>query len=213
VNHKIAGGVTEDGIVVGNTFDKYGARNPVVRWMMAGFTGALDELVAQAAPTSIHEIGCGEGYWVVRMHTQGKVVRGSDFSAHVIALARENAQQQGIPADLFEARSIYALRPGDDSADLLVCCEVLEHLDDPVRALEILQKVVTRHLIVSVPNEPLWRALNFARGKYVGSMGNTPGHLQHWSRRRFIALISRYFTVTAVRSPLPWTMLLCRPLP
>ena len=40
-----------------------------------------------------------------------------------------------------------------------------------------------RHLLVSVPREPLWRMLNMARGAYWSDLGNTPGHLNHWSRR------------------------------
>jgi hypothetical protein len=63
---------------------------------------------------------------------------------------------------------------------------------------------------VSVPREPLWRALNLARLKYVGALGNTPGHLNHWSRRRFVEFLERRLQVVEVRSPMPWTMALCR---
>jgi len=207
---KIAGGLTEDGIVVGNAYDKYQSRNPVVRRIMQGFESALSGFVAQVNPASIHEVGCGEGYWVAKWQQQGIPARGCDFSEQVIALAQANAQAKGMTKDLFSVRSIYELRPGDDAADLLVCCEVLEHLEDPEAALAVLQAVVGRHLIVSVPREPLWCLLNLARGKYIGQLGNTPGHIQHWSKRGFIDLISRYFDVVGVASPLPWTMLLCR---
>lgn len=208
---KIAGGATEDGVVVGNTYDKYGSQNPIVRWLMNGFENSLSELVEVAAPTSIHEVGCGEGYWVMRWHDQGIQARGCDFSANVIALAKQNAAQRGIPGSLFQQRSIYDLVPGQDSADLVVCCEVLEHLTDPRPALIKLQSVVQRYLIVSVPREPIWCALNIARGKYLRAWGNTPGHLQHWSTRGFQRLIAQYFEITHTRTPLPWTMLLCRP--
>jgi len=66
------------------------------------------------------------------------------------------------------------------------------------------------HLLVSVPREPLWRALNLARGAYVRDLGNTPGHLNHWSRRAFVALLSRFGEVVQLRSPFPWTMVLVR---
>jgi len=56
---KTAGGAQESGIVIGNTYDKYGSRNPIVKWMMNGFASALADLVAAASPTEIHEIGCG----------------------------------------------------------------------------------------------------------------------------------------------------------
>lgn len=208
---KIAGGLTQDGVVVGNAYDKYGSRNPIVRWMMRGFGSALDELVAKANPRSIHEIGCGEGYWVVRWNERGLAARGCDFSAQVIELARENAIGRQLPPTLFRTRSVYELDAIEDRADLVVCCEVLEHLNDPDAALQVLEQIVDRHLILSVPREPLWRLLNAARGKYLADFGNTPGHIQHWSRRSFIRMVSDHFEVIEERHPLPWTMLLCRP--
>lgn len=211
MNVKISGGAKENGIVFGNAYDKYGSRNPVVRWIMGGFELALSELVAKTSPTAIHEVGCGEGYWVLRWNEQGLQAKGCDFSTRVIELARENAVGRGLSTSLFETRSIYDLVASQDSADLVVCCEVLEHLEHPEAGLQALQRIVGRHLIVSVPNEPLWSVLNLARGKYITHWGNTPGHIQHWSKDSFIRLVSKYFDVIEVRRPLPWTMLLCQP--
>jgi 2-polyprenyl-3-methyl-5-hydroxy-6-metoxy-1,4-benzoquinol methylase len=208
---RIAGGTTEDGVVVGNTYDKYGSRNPIVRKIMGGFNSALSDLIERAAPKSIHEVGCGEGYWVLRWNEQGMVARGCDFSSQVIEIARGNAADRGISPILFETRSIYDLKKGKDNADLIVCCEVLEHLERPDDALRALQQVADKYLIVSVPREPLWRMLNLARGKYISAWGNTPGHIQHWSAASFEGLVSRYFDVVEMKSPLPWTMLLCQP--
>ncbi len=210
---RIAGGPEEGGLVVGNAYDKYGSSNPIVRRIMAGFESALGELVSRANPANIHEVGCGEGYWVLRWRREGLAARGTDVSPTAIALARENADREDLPPTLFETRSIYELRPGRDAADLLVCTEVLEHLQTPEAGLRALQRVTEGHLIVSVPREPLWRALNLVRGSYLSTLGNTPGHLQHWSARGFERLVSDYFQVVAVRHPLPWTMLLCRPRP
>jgi len=74
----------------------------------------------------------------------------------------------------------------------------------------VLAGLATPWAIVSVPREPLWRALNLARLKYVGALGNTAGHLNHWSRRSFVDFLERRFDVVEVRSPIPWTMALCR---
>lgn len=208
---KIAGGDDEDGVVIGNTYDKYSSNNPIVRGLMRGFDSALSDFVALARPQTIHEIGCGEGYWVLRWLNQGIIARGCDFSERVITIARENADASHLDASVFAARSIYDLDAVQDSADLIVCCEVLEHLEHPEEALRALGKVTSQHLILSVPREPLWCTLNMARGKYISDWGNTPGHLQHWSKQGFIKFVSEYFEVTAVRSPIPWTMVLCRP--
>ncbi|MEC9247184.1 class I SAM-dependent methyltransferase [Nitratireductor rhodophyticola] len=207
---KVAGGLKEDNVVIGNVFDKYGSRNPIVRWMMNGFEQNLSELVGKAAPRTIHEVGCGEGYWVMRWNSESLSARGSDFSSAVIEMAQANAIARGISPDVFAVRSIYDLEIEKDGADLIVCCEVMEHLEHPEKALATLQKIARNNVILSVPREPLWRVLNMARGKYLGDFGNTEGHLQHWSQKGFVKLVSRYFDVVETRAPLPWTMLLCR---
>ena len=107
----------------------------------------------------------------------------------------------------YVARSIYELDPAEDRADLVVCCEVLEHVERPADALAALRGLGARDYILSVPCEPLWRVLNMARGKYLGALGNTPGHLNHWSRRGFVAFLARGgFRVERCLQPLPWTM-------
>jgi 2-polyprenyl-3-methyl-5-hydroxy-6-metoxy-1,4-benzoquinol methylase len=151
---KISGGIQENGVVVGNVYDKCGSRNPLVRRIMRGFDDTLSRLVAQASPESIHEIGCGEGFWVLSWRRRGIAARGSDCSLRVIEIARANGAKEGLAPELFEARSIYDLRPERDSADLVVCAEVLEHLDRPEAGLRALQRVAKGHLIVSVPREP-----------------------------------------------------------
>ena len=44
----------------------------------------------------------------------------------------------------------------------------------------------------------------------MSRLGNTPGHVNHWSKRGFVALLSRYGTVEEARAPFPWTMVLVR---
>ena len=87
---KTAEGVMEDGIVVGNCYDKYNTGNPIARIIMNGFKRNLSELVSLSSPASIHEVGCGEGYWVLKWCQDGYDARGSDFSKSVIAIAKEN---------------------------------------------------------------------------------------------------------------------------
>ena len=58
--------VSEDGVVTGNTYDKYGSSNPVVRRLMAASSATLDELFERAAPRSLLDVGCGEGVLVQR---------------------------------------------------------------------------------------------------------------------------------------------------
>jgi hypothetical protein len=88
--------------------------------------------------------------------------------------------------------------------------EVLEHVPEPQAVLAEMCRVASRWLLVSVPREPLWRALNLARGAYLRELGNTPGHVNHWSRRAFTELLGGYGELVELRSPLPWTMALVR---
>lgn len=208
---KVAGGAKEDGVVFGNTYDKYGSKNPIVKMMMSGFEKNLTTLVSKASPQTIHEIGCGEGHWVTKWTQQGLAARGCDFSTQVISMAKENALLHHQSPECFDVKSIYDVEPTNDSADLIVCCEVLEHLDNPHQALKALKSITKQNLIVSVPREPIWRCLNMLRGKYISSLGNTPGHIQHWNKSEFIKLIEKDFTVIQELSPFPWIMLLCEP--
>ncbi len=59
--------VVEDGIVVGNTYDKYGSKNPVVRWMVNNFCRSVDQLISRTRPATILEAGCGEGHITERL--------------------------------------------------------------------------------------------------------------------------------------------------
>ncbi|UJW85872.1 class I SAM-dependent methyltransferase [Devosia sp. SL43] len=207
---KVAGGKAEDGVVIGNTYDKYGTSNPIARRLVEGFDDALSGLVRKIDPSSIHEVGCGEGYWTLRWMSANIDARGTDFSSEVIEMAKANALAEGADAASFEVRSIYEMLPGRDSAPLIVCCEVMEHLEEPEQALEALRGIVDADLIISVPREPIWRVLNLVRGKYISDLGNTPGHLNHWSKAGIVALVERHFEILEVLSPFPWTMLHCR---
>jgi len=193
----------------GNHYDKYRTKNPIARKLMSGFLDAFDALAARVPVANALEIGCGEGELSIRLAQRGFRVRGCDISAEIVEEARRRAAAAGVEAS-FWPQPIEQVDVDAEAASLVVCCEVLEHVDDPVRAVDILARLARPHLLASVPREPLWRMLNMARGKYLGALGNTPGHVNHWSRRGFLALLSTRFEIIEVRSPLPWTMVLCR---
>jgi 2-polyprenyl-3-methyl-5-hydroxy-6-metoxy-1,4-benzoquinol methylase len=193
----------------GNVYDKYGSANPIERRLMARFMSDLDELVDRTGAREAHEVGCGEGEVSIRLARRGIRMRGTDAFPEVLEEARARAAAAGVEIE-FEATPIEHLDPERHAAELVVCCEVLEHLQDPARGLEMLAELARPWLIASVPREPLWRALNLARLSYVGALGNTPGHLNHWSKRGFERFLAERFEIVEVRSPLPWTMALCR---
>ncbi len=201
---------TDPAVPTGNTYDKYGSTNPVVRRLMAGFEHALDELFQRAGPASVLDVGCGEGVlsarWAARLGS-GRVV-GVDLEDPKLE-AQWSARGQRANLE-FRAMRAQRLEFADDEFDLVAATEVLEHVPDPELVLAEMARVARRHLLVSVPHEPLWRALNVARGAYLRELGNTPGHLNHWTRGSFAALLERFGEVAEIRSPFPWTMALVR---
>jgi 2-polyprenyl-3-methyl-5-hydroxy-6-metoxy-1,4-benzoquinol methylase len=177
---------------------------------MRGFLQAFDDLTRQVHATGrAQEIGCGEGELSLRLARAGWTVSGCDIASEAVQEARARAASAGL-AIPFRVLDIHDAAGELESADLVICCEVLEHLDDPIEALRILASLSSRHVLVSVPREPIWRCLNIARGRYIADLGNTPGHVQHWSSKAFLAMLGEQLDVLAVRTPLPWTMALCR---
>ncbi len=201
--------VSEDGIVTGNTYDKYGSTNPVVRRLMGGFQRALDELFDRAQPTSLLDVGCGEGLLVHRWAQRlgEKRVVGIDLEEESIQAGWAERRAPNLEYRVMQADRLPFTA---NEFDLVSAIEVLEHLPDPEQTLSEMARCAERHLLVSVPHEPLWRALNLARGAYLPQLGNTPGHLNHWSKRSFVRLLSRHGEIVEARSPFPWTMLLVR---
>jgi ubiquinone/menaquinone biosynthesis C-methylase UbiE len=200
--------VDREGTVTGNTYDKYGSTNPVVRRLMAGFETTLEELFVKAAPKTLLDVGCGEAVlthkWAQRI--DGRVV-GIDLDDPLLHAEWEKRQAPNLEYKILKAENMPF---ADGEFDVATAIEVLEHVPDPEHTVSEMARCASGHLLVSVPREPLWRGLNMARGAYIKELGNTPGHLNHWSKRSFVQLLSRYGTVVEARSPFPWTMLLVR---
>ncbi len=201
--------VDDSGVVTGNTYDKYGSTNPVVKRLMARFEGTLEELFTQAAPTSLLDVGCGEGVLVHEWAKQISPARvvGIDLEEPSIQAGWAERQAENLEYKIMHAEN---LPFADGEFDCATAIEVLEHVPDPAHTVAEMARCASRHLLVSVPREPLWRGLNLARGAYIKELGNTPGHVNHWSKRSFVELLSRHGEVIEARSPFPWTMLLVR---
>ena len=202
-------GVTQEPVPTGNTYDKYGSTNPVVRKLMNGFESTLEELWHKAAPDSILDVGCGEGVlteqWADKLGS-GRIV-GIDLDDPKLKAEWDKRRRGNLEYRVEDATNLsYA----DNEFDMATAIEVLEHVPDPERTVSEMARVAKRWVLVSVPREPLWRGLNMARGAYLKDWGNTPGHINHWSKRSFVSMLSRYGTVEEARSPFPWTMVLVR---
>jgi SAM-dependent methyltransferase len=193
----------QPGNVAGNNYDKYASKNPIEQRMMAGFFGALDRMLDGLTPSVVVEIGAGEGRVTERLvrHFPDATVVGLDLPSTDLADEWDSIE---IPMFFGDATRMPFT---DRSIDLVVGLEVLEHIPDPERALADIARVCRGPVVLSVPREPIWRAGNMARGRYLGQLGNTPGHVNHWSARGFTRFVDKHFAVQSVAKPLPWTML------
>ena len=200
-------GAVQPGNVAGNTYDKYATTNPIERRMMTGFFEAFGHAVDGLEPAVVVEIGAGEGRvteWLRDRFPDATVI-GLDLPD--ARLASEWSQSVG-PMFFGDATR---LPFADGAVDLLVALEVLEHVPAPIRALHEVARVTDGTAVISVPREPIWRVGNMARGRYLGQLGNTPGHVNHWSARQFRHFVERRFDVDGAWRPLPWTMVRGRP--
>ena len=194
------------GVVIGNHTHKYTARNPAIRLLTERWVANLDRLFGQLSrdpldpPGPALEVGCGEGVIADRLHRRWEEVVALDLPD-----AGLRADWRRCPGPRFLHANAHQLPFADHRFDVVVAAEVLEHLPDPTKGLQELTSVGRRHLVLSVPREPVFRSCNLAAGRYVRELGNTPGHLNHWSRRSFIRFVSQVAEVREVTSPFPWT--------
>lgn len=87
------------------------------------------------------EAGCGVGAQTVPLATNspGALVTSVDISEASLAQAREKATAAGLTNVRFEQGDLFHLPYGPDSFDHVFVCFVLEHLSEPVRALQVLK--------------------------------------------------------------------------
>lgn len=195
--------------VEGNFEDKYNAGNPISRFLMQRFLQSFRSLLTNVKQTNdvktICEVGCGEGELlkILREHFPKAKIYACDLSPNEIKKAKQNCAGLNIH---FSVQDVQMLTYKDKQFDLVVACEVLEHIPDPNKAISEIQRTGSL-AIVSIPIEPLWRVLNVLRLKYLKDLGNTPGHLNHWSRSQFQTFLKnmsyQYFPISGV---LPWQM-------
>lgn len=181
----------------------------LARFALGRFHATLHGLLAGIEAHTVFDAGCGEGYILNRV-LMGRFARvyGADLDGERLRYARQQAGQSAI----FQG-NLHDIPLPAASVDLVICLEVLEHVGDPVRALDELARVTRRYALLSVPNEPFWRMGNLARGAYWGQLGNTPEHINHWSVWGFRRFVGQRFTVREVRTPVTWSFILAEKPP
>jgi ubiquinone/menaquinone biosynthesis C-methylase UbiE len=190
------------GVPTGNVVHKEATKNPIERRMVDAFGAALQQCLPSTAKRVL-EVGCGEGRQLTAI---GSRFPGADLIGLDLPDVELMEAWDGVESAMVQGSAL-TLPFADNTFDLVLCIEVLEHVPDPEHAMREIARVASDAVVVSVPWEPLWRIGNLARGRYIGDLGNTPGHIHHWSRRAFAKMVGRYVRVEQIRRPVPWTMI------
>ena len=93
------------------------------------------------AGSKVLEAGCGVGAQTVTLarNSPEALITSVDISENSVATARLNAEAAGISNVTFQQGDIFHLTFEPDSFDHIFVCFVLEHLPNPVEALNILK--------------------------------------------------------------------------
>ncbi len=186
---------------------KYASPNPIQRALLGRFLGQVVQLVRDSGAGTVLDVGCGEGFVLERLAESGLPVDlyGLDNSASAVAEAQGRL---GDRARILEGDARDP--PFDQTFDLVVMTEVLEHIPDPAQMLPVLAAFTREHVVLSVPWEPFFMGLNFLRGKHLSAWGNDPEHINHWSRAGFRRFVGERFEVLAAPMVFPWTVVLAQ---
>ncbi len=175
--------------------------NPLVRWLDSQRVRITDRLVRREAATRVLDIGCESGYVTTEVFSSRRLVVMADLDPAMLQRARASAA----PALCFLAADVTRLPFQKGSLDLVVCTEVLEHLEDPASAVQELARVLSPggRLVMSVPNERVilrlkqWvRRLGFSR-MLLGPLSPTlaMGHIQLFTKSELRSMLGCHLHV------------------
>ncbi len=187
-----------------DNYKKHTTGSRLQRILIDNFFSTLFSEIERLRPESILDVGCGEGFTLQKLKNRniGKKLEGVEYLERAIEIGKKIH-----PELKLKQGNIYELPYKDNEFDLVLCTEVLEHLEYPEKALKELRRVSKKYCVISVPNEPWFMLGNFLRGKNFSRWGNDIEHIQHWSTRGIRKLVGKEFVLHSVRAPLPWTIL------
>ena len=181
-------------------FTKFKTGNPVVQYLINRFYTKVTKYILREPFDSILDAGCGEGMTLQKL--RGYLPR--NVTAFDLNHDCVHYTSAWFPGANITSQDILHLPYDKEEFDLVICLEVLEHLERPDLALKSLKRVARNRLIFSVPYEPWFQVGSFLRGKYLKYWGNHPEHINHWSPNTFEQFLSREFSAVSIDTSLPW---------
>lgn len=125
-------------------------------WRDAGAVDKADNIVRScreaglSARPRVVEIGCGEGAIAAALARRGFYSSYAGFDVSESGI--REAEDRGVPGTSFTVTSGDRIPVADDSADVVLLCHVVEHVEHP-RVLLYEARRIAQHVIVEVPLE------------------------------------------------------------
>lgn len=130
----------------------------------------------------ILDAGCGEGFTdQLLMRNFPEVnITGLEYIDEAIRIARKmNPEVEYVQGDICDM-------PFEDNwFDIVLCSEVLEHLENPNKAMQEINRISKGLVYITVPHEPWFCLGNLITLKNVRRLGNPIDHINHWSKSGF----------------------------
>jgi len=147
--------------------------------------GQLDDV------TTFADIGCGAGELACTLAEKGYAGRGIDFSKPAIKVAKSLREKRGIDKKDLDFSLGGLEKLSKTKNDVLICCEVIEHIEDDKGFLKDLSKIDAKYAIFSVP----------ARQKWFDHFDEKVGHYRRYEKEDLKKLLEKSgFEVVDFRS-------------
>ena len=195
-------------VSIRSNYEKHTTKNPIGKLFLNNFLNTAVKTIRPLNIDSVLDVGCGEGFTLARLQKEkiGKEFEGIEYDEEAIELGKKL-----YPRLTIKKGDIYRLPYKDNSFDLVVCTEVLEHLDNPRKAYKELVRVSRKYILVSVPNEPFFTWQRMARFQNILELGAHPEHIQHWTAPAFTKFVHvRGVKLITRKFPIPWTMVVLK---
>ncbi len=190
--------------------NEYKSSNFIIKYLINNFYKCIKNISELFEPDfKILEVGCGaaESSDRIRNIIGDLHFEISDYDERYVNLIIKKKPHF---KNYVEVESIYNLKRKDNEFDCIFVLEVLEHLDNYKLALEEVFRVSRKYVVISVPNEPMWRVLNMLRLRYINNFGNTPGHINHFNSKILNCELTKFGDVLRIYKPIPWLIALVK---
>jgi 2-polyprenyl-3-methyl-5-hydroxy-6-metoxy-1,4-benzoquinol methylase len=139
----------------------------------------INKLLKNIKTPSILDAGCGNGELLKNINNNKILKYGIDIDRNCVKISKKHGTIK--LGNIMDIKEIF----NDNSVDLIVCSHVLEHLKNPVGAVEQMKIVSKKWIVLVVPNLATFTNLHmFRKPHYINK-----GHKFGWGPSHFKTFI------------------------